>query len=167
MFVVISLCCLLPSLPCHASCCCLLSSHHAAPYCAAPCHATPCCCRLAVLLFLLFIFISPCRSLLCHPSLCHPVPSFFAVLPCTPCCHRAAHPHHMLIVTLICCAAPSRVPPMPMPTPTPMLPCNRCDAVGRSQFSTPRPTTDRQLGVSRIPSRAGTARRTEQVRSKQ
>ncbi len=41
------------------------------------------------------------------------------------------------------------------------------ECVGRSQFSTPRPTTDRRLGVARVPSRAGTARRTEQVRSKQ
>ncbi len=41
------------------------------------------------------------------------------------------------------------------------------ECVGKSQFSPPRPTTDRRFGVARIPRRAGTARRTEQVRSKQ
>ncbi len=41
------------------------------------------------------------------------------------------------------------------------------ECVGRSQFSTPRPRTDRQFGVARIPCRAGTVRRREQVRSKQ
>ncbi len=39
--------------------------------------------------------------------------------------------------------------------------------VGKSRFSTPRPSMDRRFGVARIPRRAGTARRTEQVRSKQ
>ncbi len=51
------------------------------------------------------------------------------------------------------------------------LPRRQChgslQALERSRFSTPRPTTDRRLGVARIPSRAGTASRTEQVRSKQ
>ncbi len=41
------------------------------------------------------------------------------------------------------------------------------ECVGKSQFSTPRPMTDRRFGVARILRRAGTARRTEQVRSKQ
>jgi hypothetical protein len=41
------------------------------------------------------------------------------------------------------------------------------ECVGKSRFSTPRLTTDRWFGVARIPHRAGTARRTEQVRSKQ
>jgi hypothetical protein len=41
------------------------------------------------------------------------------------------------------------------------------ECVGGSPFSTPRPTMDRRLGVAGIPSRAGTARRTEQVKSKQ
>jgi hypothetical protein len=41
------------------------------------------------------------------------------------------------------------------------------ECVGRSRFSTPRLTTDRRSGVARIPRRAGTSRRTEQVRTKQ
>ncbi len=40
-------------------------------------------------------------------------------------------------------------------------------SVGRSRLSTQKPTTDRRLGVVRIPGRSGTARRAEQVRSKQ
>jgi hypothetical protein len=41
------------------------------------------------------------------------------------------------------------------------------ECVGGSQFSTPRPTTDRRLGIARIPSRLGVARGTEQIRSNQ
>jgi hypothetical protein len=51
-------------------------------------------------------------------------------------------------------------------TPRPMMD-RRLGIRRRSQFSTPRPRTDRRLRVTRIMSRAGTAKRTEQVRSKQ
>jgi hypothetical protein len=61
--------------------------------------------------------------------------------------------------------------PLPLPSlspvPVTILVAFTITVVGKSQFSTPRLATDRRIRVARISRRAGTARRTEQVRSKQ